>query len=146
MSREIKFRAWDNENKCFFRDTNKAYENVIEQLFISPAGDINLRKMDGMYHESTFPGRFVLQQYTGLKDRHGAEMFEGDIVKGNHINFPIDWKDVAREIVGAVVYKPGMYRVVGKTKTSVLTDAGLHLGYEVIGNIYENPELLEVNP
>lgn len=135
--REIKFRAWDNENKCFFRDTNRAYENVIEQLLISPAGDINLRKMDGMYHESTFSGRFVLQQYTGIKDIDSRNIYEGDICESEQLLYPLTGTRT-----GIVKYHDGSYLLEdlnGLDGDFLFSETA---ETKIIGNIYENPELL----
>jgi len=137
MSREIKFRVWDNESECFFQDTNRAYNGVIEQLLISPSGDINIRKMDGMYHESLFPDRFVKQQYTGLNDKNGREIYEGDIVE--HEDFSIGCT-VDLNITGAVVMVDGSWCVErGNDGDYLFTETGTN---EIIGNINESPELL----
>jgi uncharacterized phage protein (TIGR01671 family) len=141
MGREIKFRAWDNENKCFFADTNRAYDNVIEQLLISPAGDINLRKMNGMYHESMFPGRFVLQQYTGLKDIDSRDIYEGDICEAEQVLYPLTGTRT-----GIVKYHDGSYLLEdlnGLDGDFLFSETA---ETRIIGNIYENPELLEVTP
>lgn len=130
--RDIKFRAWDNENKCFFEDTNRAYENVIEQLFISPAGDINLRKIDGMYHDSMFPGRFVLQQYTGLQDKNGRKIFEGDIIRW-HERVTADYQ---------INFNDGVFCLDGMGSSNLYHHREDLEKWEVIGNIYANPELL----
>ncbi|MEK3867661.1 YopX family protein [Paenibacillus sp. FSL H7-0716] len=135
MGREIKFQVWDNENKCFFKDTNLAYNGVIEQLLISPAGDINFRKMDGMYHESMFPGRFVLRQYTGLKDKNGREIYEGDFIQNENTIGEIEWVQEHCAFM-AFTRNPSFYRYLE-------SDGQLNLT-EIIGNIYENPELIEV--
>lgn len=80
--------------------------------------------------------KFILMQSTGLKDKNGAEVYEGDIVNCSsgcpHI---IYWeKEIGGTFLGGM---PGWYL------------SGLREGYawagseEIIGNIYENPELLE---
>lgn len=127
--REIKFRVWDKENNKFWEDFNEAYNNKIEQLLISPGGDICIRKMDGMYHESTFPGRFVLQQYTGIKDCNGVKVYEGDIFIAPH-DFGPGGFDERRAVVR-------FHEEHGYQWHYWLIDQ-----LEVIGNIYQNPEQL----
>jgi uncharacterized phage protein (TIGR01671 family) len=137
MSREIKFRVWDNESKLFFQDTNRAYNGVIEQLLISPSGDINIRKMDGMYHESLFPDRFVLQQYTGVKDENGTEIYEGDICTAEEMLFPLYGTRT-----GIVKFIDGSFLLEdldGKDGGLLFSETA---ETKIIGNIYENPELI----
>lgn len=75
----------------------------------------------------------VLLQYTGLKDTNGKEIYEGDIIE------ILSWRKERFK----VVFESGMFRAVrGESKVSLATFKG-EVGCEVIGNIYENLELLD---
>src|ERR1051325_630616 len=64
MSREIKFRVWDKKNKSWSKGL----------ATIAFAPEINLSSNDS----------YIIQQYTGLKDKNGREIYEGDIVEFLH--------------------------------------------------------------
>lgn len=89
--------------------------------------------------------RVILRQYTGLKDKNGTEIYEGDIVHYYRTFIcPMDGKtrrklDVNRE----VAFGGGAYRF--KDQEGISTFGKYLENTEVIGNIYENPELLEVD-
>ncbi|MCK5607015.1 hypothetical protein KAR91_34345 [Candidatus Pacearchaeota archaeon] len=114
MKREIKFRAWhpEHEEMVYFRP---------DVICIDAYQSLALVTL--MEEKSEF-----LQQYTGLKDKNGKEIYEGDVLKGDD-----DGND-------AVVYKGNKF---------ILEPLGDDCIYwtrsEVIGNIYENPELLEAS-
>ena len=69
-------------------------------------------------------------QYTGLTDKNGTKIFEGDIIHGNLGNFVVRWSD---NISGFVAGE--------KERTHPCMNRGTMKCYEVIGNIYDNPEL-----
>lgn len=73
-------------------------------------------------------------QFTGLTDKNGKKIFEGDIVEVNHDAYP-----GAR---GEVVFRNGSFML--EKVSDVLSLYGFLLWCEVIGNIHDNPELLEV--
>lgn len=123
--REIKFRAWNNVlNKMYswneFLDTN------MKQTFIAP--------------EST---AMILMQYTGLKDKNGKEIYEGDIIQDEFYERKAEvvflegafWLDYKEDF--------GVYNTKHK-RYQLLANYDYEQVLEVIGNIYDNPELLEV--
>lgn len=123
--REIKFRAWDEMEKLMFREQEyNTYEeiNIDEGELIAGSNDEN-----GDWYE------LKLMQFTGLKDKNGKEIYEGDIVL-------IDWKDNRygkhKGIVEWNIEQACWEFGAGATSE-------LDWSHEVIGNIYENPELLE---
>ncbi|KKN76964.1 hypothetical protein LCGC14_0364560 [marine sediment metagenome] len=107
--REIKFRAWNTETKT-----------IIDLKKITPLA-INM-DFDGLF--LPFADDFILMQYTGLKDKNGKEIYEGDIVRARYIESKEYYKN---EVI-----------TIEPTETT----RGYWEDCEVIGNIYENKELL----
>ena len=76
---------------------------------------------------------YILMQFTGLTDRHGTEIFEGDIVKSNDDSLAVvEWD-----------HKHAGFRTAWKTgwRSGEISDS-LVLTLEVLGNLYEHPQLL----
>ena len=105
--REIKFRAWDTCEKQFIHDTGVPHTGFRGNEYL------------------------IYQQFTGLKDKNGKEIYEGDILQ------------ISPRRAGKVVYVDDL-----ASFDLVHTGEVMHLdsewieeeGYQVIGNIYENPE------
>lgn len=112
--RDIKFRAWDIAYKKWL-EQKEVYEEVAEQGMWNP-------------ERSEY---FHIMQYTGLKDKNGKEIYEGDIVMK---------ETYSRGYWLPVVWKEAMF-AVGESGLSPLYKSDAKY-YEVIGNIYENPSLL----
>lgn len=131
MTRQIKFRCWDKEKKKMSAGFD------IHGLYTSP-DDTWIDVTDDSGLEVENPLQQELMQFTGLLDKNGKECFEGDIVKRyEHDDI---CEVVYRDYWGAFVFK-------GKTEIPSVGHSYMHSGHtvfpwEIIGNIYEHPELL----
>lgn len=81
-------------------------------------------------------------QYTGLTDKNGRRIFEGDIVRTKKYGKVVGHVNVNDYDTFQVVYEPAIFRLVNPTRGFNLV--GQAIDWEVISNIYDNPELLEV--
>lgn len=131
MNKINKFRVWDNTENIFLH--NKGFTSI----GFNTDGDFF--PYGTGYSDKHWEGRFIVQQYTGLKDRQGKEIFEGDIVKAKyeHLDFRYKNNAVMKPHTGEIRYHHS-YWAIGDMKLFVMEDDSL----EVIGNIFENPELL----
>jgi len=115
--REIQFRVWDSYNK----------------KMIPTEGGFSLGSADS---EMVGGPDYPVMQYTGLKDKNGKEIYEGDIIKlypSDKSGIQILWDE---HIAGFGFGNQTMADHLNFRKLTAIN-------YEVIGNIYENPELLE---
>lgn len=125
MTREFKYRIWDKKQKRFRK---------LDSLSMIGAY-FTLIDMNKLYDD------YVIQQFTGLKDKNGREIYEGDIVEfltAVHGN----------KITGQVVFDEGQFQI--EETCDPLFDALYYqcsnknpVTLSVIGNIFETPELLE---
>ena len=126
--REIKFRAWDNETKSMIVNSTR-----------------KMTLQNGFDYGNPM---FELMQYTGLKDKNGKEIYEGDI-----LSFSIfDYNDNDVQYKGVIVYSGSRFSIWNNKDSEYYgSDGGFDLDYtvsqddelEIIGNIYENKNIIE---
>ena len=100
--KKIKFRVWDLSQKEF-------------------RIDVLMLRIDGSGIASSNPEHYILQQYTGLKDKNGVEAY---------------WQDIAKDKEGQIFIIEDNYSFLAHLET---------IEFEVIGNQFGNPELLKGN-
>ena len=149
-NRELKFRVWDIFDKCFcYLDYDLSFYTGDSESRIFdgiPRYVGRLYSCSGFYKKGTntrpiynSPAeriRYVIQQYTGFKDKNGKMIFEGDIFKSGEYKWgPVEFESGQWQVnlQGARVYS--LYELIN--------DVTYRDYPEVIGNIFENPELLK---
>lgn len=138
-NREIKFRAWcsGTHKGLTFVDDVMDYE-----VYLSPKGfylDVESNwDIQGEY--PTIP----IMQYTGLNDKNGKDIYEGDIVNlGLKNTFTVELKNGSFILRHTKIKEiDDTFKVWGNLSRVEDIDLKFNLKIEVIGNIYENPELL----
>lgn len=129
----IKFRAWDKENNKFFKPTYRAYVGELEYLSVGLEGRLMLTTIEGNVDESMFPERFILMQSTGLFDKNGVEVFEGDILY---------YPEQDEDNYGYIEFDKDRLAFVLDNGFEKFVYGEYGMSY-IVGNIYENPELIE---
>lgn len=131
MSRPIKFRAWDKERM--------EYLSGGHVLIVVPQGRgerATTLCLDIFEHPDRYRERFYIEQFTGLHDKNGREIYEGDILREDHYGdpslFTVEWDQlwarfVLRHDKRAIQYPEWNRGVL----------------MEVIGNIHENKEMMK---
>lgn len=120
----LRFRAWDKETKTM---------NGMAEIYRNRNQEIELRPRDE---------DIILMQSTGLKDKNGKEIFEGDVIaiEVDDTGMPINARVFQNSKIGVL-----MFHVFEDNEdvpmVELLEDNSV--AFEIIGNIYENPELLE---
>lgn len=134
--RDIKFRIWDGAKNEWLASSSK---DALPYYGFALVGEV--MTVQSLPYWSLDEGNIV-EQFTGLKDINGAEIFEGDIIFQKPLSKnSIGW-------VGKIIFKQGafMAEVYERGKPVMwlfLSEFNPEKTCEVIGNIHENPELLE---
>lgn len=155
-NREIKFRIWDVERK------QMRYLEPLQALYIS-WGDV---KVEANNEDSKEMGTYwnyakdkaIIQQFTGVKDKNNREIYEGDLIKYTYV-YDVDPEGIKiDEVIWRGTCCADEYCsyiecwMVGNFPLSSWRDGGVFYGrgteiyrehgIEIVGNVFENPELL----
>lgn len=130
--RDVKFRAWD-----------KATRKILEVIEIDFQGmEILVIDHEEQEAREAVFGHYELMQYTGLKDENGAEIYEGDIIR-----ITTNLQENGVDYSAQIIFKDGGFCAIDGVEDNYgvrryrLSDFGYKL--KILGNIYENNELLE---
>lgn len=124
--REIKFRVWDGKEMKYDVTTDAIQDKINSCLCC--ISTINIEDFIKSLGEP-------LMQYTGQKDKNGKEIWEGDVVKFSRQNYHILWDDFVGGFSAQTQVRSD-FHILGRPFSGKT---------EVIGNIWENPELRIIN-
>ena len=139
--RTIKFRVWDKKRKAFLlpyptldvKQIQMGEDTRIPTFLLGGNGDLVLYSYTGgMSYPVYNKENYIIQQFTGLKDRNGKDIYEGDILDRGDMyayHMVVEWKDG--------YWSP----IVTSNSSGLVVMTGIYM--KIIGNIYENPELLK---
>jgi len=136
--REIKFRAWYGTDIPAWKPKGMVYDPSLYQseLSYSNYGKEYWAHLNNVIEKLKDVG--ILMQYTGLKDKNGKEIYEGDVVR---IEETYIGDSIIAKHNASIIFDLGSFNV-NHSNACFDTLAVNHIYWEVIGNIYENPELL----
>lgn len=121
--RQIKFRAWQKRGKLM-----RSVQNISFSAEKITTGDQEYPNRESVLDFN----EIVLMQFTGLTDKNGKEIYEGDIVQ---------WGAGVKE---TVIFRAAKFCIEGIDGYSIPMLKKDCTDFEIIGNIYENPDLLKI--
>lgn len=133
MSRPIKFRAWD------FSSEKMKYEVTLD-----PNGKVAaFSTLTGSYVRGFSDDEMKLMQFTGLCDRNGREIYEGDICEGEQVVYLIKWGAEMAQYQAKVIKTQSVLTKNCPFPLWQYVEGDGKCSLKVIGNIYEHPHLLK---
>jgi uncharacterized phage protein (TIGR01671 family) len=133
--REFKFRLWSIEEKQFI--SPNILEVFDESGDLTPFKYIKTGKLNPLYMPVE---NYIIQQYTGLTDKNNKPIYEGDIVKFSR---SFEKERQIKELKSFVRFDEGKFGFDLIGFNGMFYDLSYECSIEVIGNIFENPELLK---
>ena len=117
MQRELKFRIWDKTSSSWV---------------VGPCDYSQLGKIFSLNCGENSVENWVFQQFTGLTDKNGKEIYEGDFLQGQDYELPVP-----------VIFSGAAFRLKYSNRELEFHESSNQIQMTVVGNIFENPELLK---
>lgn len=144
--RKIKFKVW-------YPKTKEMLDSNAEGVLIHLDGEVNHLNEDAQIIGTDNVPDVLLLEYTGLKDKNGKEIYEGDILTSNHYPFQDDGKYNYHGVVewgeeeAAFFLTKALANTQKRGVSHGISESLMNYDiteFEIIGNIHENPELLKI--
>jgi uncharacterized phage protein (TIGR01671 family) len=124
--RQIKFRVWDSGEKRYLMDG---------EYMIDAQGGVHY--LGNLRITSELADGCIIQQFSGLNDKYGAEIYEGDIIKYDPFNEK-DYKNTVVQVCDLAAFH--WWQELG----NMINEYKNKCNVQVIGNFYENPDLIKL--
>ena len=142
--REIEFRVWDNQEKVYLNKKDIAIDNLGNVFVFEGCNDNDSELWYARILVDPDNERYIIEQLTGLTDKNGKDIYAEDIVEVKHS----DWTEPTIHVVKwcgdekypAFNLKPELDEAVNSIALVAQSD---FFSVKVVGNVHENPELME---
>lgn len=141
--REIKFRAWDPAGKKLYQHASISSDGKVDFCWNGTNQRLGLESYPGRTSDGVRYDEMIALQFTGLLDRNGKEIYEGDVVRGFDENEFGSVKDtpVHAKVIWWENSAGFQLEAIGPSE---ILHSDMAVNVEVIGDIYSNPELLNL--
>jgi uncharacterized phage protein (TIGR01671 family) len=139
--RELKFRCWDKQT----RQMSPAFTLFGEFLLIGAVHAWQYESGNKSKSSLEALNDLEVMQWTGLKDKNGKEIYEGDVVTAHNaeqVGYDNEGTEIMQDVIGKVFFEDGYFQYDGHSMGPIPLSYDLEQ-IEVIGNLYQNPDLLK---